>query len=536
MSYLVLARKYRPQTFADVIGQAHITDVLIKAIATGRLHHAYLFCGPRGVGKTSCARILAKSLNCEKGPTVHPCGGCSACKEIANGTSFDVMEIDGASNRSIDDIRTLRENVKFAANTGRFKIYIIDEVHMLTTEAFNALLKTLEEPPPHVKFIFATTEPQKVPATIISRCQRFDFKRVSVQVISDRLRSIAETENIKIDADALFMIAKAAQGSLRDALGILDQISALKDCIEANDVFSILGLVETEHLFAISGALAKKDCAGALNALDVVVEKGKDLKQLLRDLTEHFRNLMIVKIGGISLEKLVDYPKPVKEKLAEQSRFFSVEEILRIISVIINAQDTARVTETLRLPIEIAFATLTYVPTGKAQPTPDSAPAASKPVMPNPITDQPAPSSSVAMVKNKRGQINAPDSGSNDRSVTPGALNFAELVKMWDQLTYEVSRQKMSVATYLQAATPSGVDGNKIVIAFPTSASFHKESLEEVWNIKFVQDIFSQVLKQPVCVKYILADHVAKMKTDPEVDSALNTFNGEVVNLWHQEK
>ena len=277
MSYLVLARKYRPQTFDELVGQAHITELLRKSIESGRIAHAFLFCGPRGIGKTSCARILAKSLNCQNGPTLKPCGECPACLEIANGNSFDVIEIDGASNRGIDEIRTLRENVKFAPSYGRYKIYIVDEVHMLTSDAFNALLKTLEEPPEHVKFIFATTEVHKVPATILSRCQRFDFKRIQVEIIMDNLKGICVKENLKANEEALFAIAKASQGSMRDALSILDQLSALSDKgIDAADVFSMLGMVEIEFLFDLTDALIARNCVKALDIFNQVIERGKD--------------------------------------------------------------------------------------------------------------------------------------------------------------------------------------------------------------------------------------------------------------------
>ena len=332
MSYIVLARKYRPQTFEDLVGQEHISELLTKAIQNNRIAHAYLFCGPRGVGKTSCARILAKSLNCAKGPTLKPCGECPACREITTSTSFDVLEIDGASNRGIDEIRSLRENVKFAPSYGLYKIYIVDDVHMLTTEAFNALLKTLEEPPDHVKFIFATTAPNKVPATIISRCQRFDFKRIPLKTIVTELESISQSEKIKVETEALYAMAKAAQGGLRDALSILDQLSALSDrTVVADDVFTMLGVVETDFLFAIADALSQKNCVVALEALEKILQKGKDIRQLMKDLTEHFRNLMIVKIGGKTLGRMVDYPVSIKELLLTQSGNFSLKDILETI-------------------------------------------------------------------------------------------------------------------------------------------------------------------------------------------------------------
>ena len=283
MSYLVLARKHRPTKFDEVVGQEHITELLKKAITSERLAHAFLFCGPRGIGKTSCARILAKSLNCKEGPTLKPCGVCPACKEIAAANSFDVLEIDGASNRGIDEMRTLRENAKFAPSYGKYKIYIIDEVHMLTTEAFNALLKTLEEPPEHVKFIFATTDPNKVPATIISRCQRYDFKRISLKGTVEALQDICKKEKFVVESDALYAIAKASQGSFRDALSILDQVSALSDrSIVSGDVCSMLGIVEVDRLFELTDALAAKDCLEVLKVFDSIIDSGKDIKQLAR--------------------------------------------------------------------------------------------------------------------------------------------------------------------------------------------------------------------------------------------------------------
>ena len=361
MSYLVLARKHRPQGFDELIGQEHIADILKKSIETKRVAQAFLFCGPRGVGKTSCARILAKCLNAEGGPTAKPDQKSFIAQEIQKGTHLDVIEIDGASNRGIDEIRLLRENVKFSPSYGRYKIYIVDEVHMLTTEAFNALLKTLEEPPEHVKFIFATTEPHKVPATIISRCQRFDFKRITVKTMVEVLESVCKKEKFHVDQEALYAIAKAAQGSLRDALGTLDQISVLHEKgISAQDVYSMLGLVEMQYLLELTDAVALKDCSVALKTLQNIIDKGKDMRQLTKDVTEHFRNLMVIKVGGKSLSKLVDYPAEIKDLLLEQCQKFSLKTILTAIDAFIRVQDVARITDSQRLPLEVAIAKLTY--------------------------------------------------------------------------------------------------------------------------------------------------------------------------------
>jgi len=508
MSYLVLARKYRPQNFDELVGQAHITGLLRKSIESGRIAHAFLFCGPRGIGKTSCARILAKSLNCQNGPTLKPCGGCSACLEIANGNSFDVIEIDAASNRGIDEIRTLRENVKFAPSYGRYKIYIVDEVHMLTSDAFNALLKTLEEPPEHVKFIFATTEVHKVPATILSRCQRFDFKRIQVEIIMANIKSICVKENLKANEEALFAIAKAAQGSMRDALGILDQLSALSDKgIDAADVFSMLGMVEIEFLFDLTDALIARNCVKALDTFNQIIERGKDIKQLGKDLTEHFRHLMIVKVGGVSLNGLIDYPSGVKQRLAAQAEKITIAGILKAIELFIEAQETAKVMETLRMPLEVAFAKLTYGGATGVIPT-----------IP-PIVSSAASSKPVAAAQ---------------AQVFLKADSFEDIKAHWNELTHEVARRKMALATYLQEGTPCEFKGGKLVIGFSKENTFARDCLNSKENLKFIEELFSEKLKVPISVNFRIVDKVSSgiKQEEPVVRTALETFGGKVVKEW----
>jgi DNA polymerase-3 subunit gamma/tau len=559
MSYIVLARKHRPQAFDEVVGQEHITDLLKKTIQSGRLTHAYLFCGPRGIGKTSCARILAKSLNCEKGPTINPCGKCIACQEIAKGTSFDVLEIDGASNRGIDEIRTLRENVKFAPTYGKYKIYIIDEVHMLTSEAFNALLKTLEEPPEHVKFIFATTAPHKVPATIISRCQRFDFKQISIKMIAALLEDVARKEKFKIDQEALYAIGKSAQGSLRDALSIMDQLSALSEKgIGSGDVFSMLGLVETQLLFDLADALSRKDCIACLKILDDILDKGKDIRQLAKDITEHFRHLMIVKIGGHKMGKLVDYPNEVKDMLLEQCQKFTLKEILSAIDVFIAAQETARITESIRLPLEVAFAKLTYQGEvqGIRQATPSgiNAPPAKMP-------DPKQPGFSPAQVlRDRKGHVDISgfgqpageskakgvedlqedkarentDAGGPAGETESGVLDLESIQTAWDLLTGAVSREKMSIATYLQDGFPHQVSGMAVTIGFPQRCTFQKGALEDQKNVELVERVFSAQLKARVVIRYTIVDERQPQDEAENVKEAVDTFGGKIVSRWHE--
>ncbi len=544
MSYLVLARKYRPATFADVIGQDHITELLKKAISAERVAHAYLFCGPRGIGKTSCARILAKSLNCQTGSTLTPCGVCPSCQEITKGSGFDVIEIDGASNRGIDEIRTLRENVKFAPSYGKYKIYIVDEVHMLTGEAFNALLKTLEEPPEHAKFIFATTEPHKLPSTILSRCQRYDFKRISLKTLVASLNDICQKEKFSVTEDGLYAIAKAAQGSFRDALSILDQIGALSQRqIEDSDVYSMLGLVEAELLFALTDCLQTKDCSKALDLLDTMMEKGKDIKQLSKDLVEHFRNLMVMKVGGKSLEKLVDYPAAVKEQYFNQAQKFSLAEILEALDEFIKAQETSRVTETLRTPLEIAFARLTYTSNRPIATTINSAPVGTT-----------AKSAPVAILKDNRGSAavftSPTEAKSSPSAQTPttvedfSVLTIKEPVSLekiqagWDALTYAVSREKMSWATFLQEGKPVKLAAERLTIGFTKEHEFHKETLDGKEAKLLVDRIFSEKLNSKIVVEYKLLDALKvepSQAHEPLIASALETFKGKIVNKWHNE-
>ncbi len=297
MSYKVLARKWRPDHFDEVVGQGHVARTLINSIEQDRVAHAYLFCGARGVGKTSTARILAKAMNCKQGPTARPCYECSSCTEISDGQSVDVFEIDGASNRGINEIRELREGVRYAPSRDEKKIYIIDEVHMLTTEAFNALLKTLEEPPPHAIFIFATTEPQKIPVTILSRCQRFDFKRISQQDIVEHLEKLCEHEGINAEKAALQVIARQANGGMRDALSLLDQIISFSgDQITEQEITEILGVANRKHLFDLSEAALAGNAEQALVVLDDVDRYGYDLQQFASELVTHFRDLMVTAV------------------------------------------------------------------------------------------------------------------------------------------------------------------------------------------------------------------------------------------------
>ncbi len=361
MEYLVLARKWRPQVFEDVLGQEHVTKTLKNAIRLGRVAHAYLFSGPRGVGKTSVARILAKALNCEKGPIETPCNRCSNCREITDGSSMDVNEIDGASNRGIDEIRELRENVKFAPASSRYKIYIIDEVHMLTKEAFNALLKTLEEPPAHVVFIFATTETHKVPATILSRCQRFDFRRLSLRDITNNLRRIASEEGLRVSDAGLALIAEASDGSVRDAQSLLDQaISYAGTEIGDSDIEELLGTADRRFLYSLSEAVLARDAGACLRIIEEAYFAGLDLKVFYGMLLNHFRNLLLVKITAADPAVMDLLPDDVS-RLRKQAEKTSVETLQRLLDILLDEEESARRSLDARLNLEFTLVRMAHL-------------------------------------------------------------------------------------------------------------------------------------------------------------------------------
>ena len=355
MSYLVLARKYRPQAFDQVVGQAHVTQTLINAIQGQRVAHAILFSGPRGTGKTTVARILAKSMNCEQGPTPTPCNACRSCLDITAGRGVDVFEIDGASNNSVDQVRELRDNSRYMPAHSRYKIYIIDEVHMLSIAAFNALLKTLEEPPAHVMFLFATTEAHKIPITILSRCQRHDLRRIALPDIVEQMETICRQEAVTLSAGNLWAIARESGGSMRDALSLLDQVLACSDGgLDDDDVLNLLGTMDRKILFDLSEAVFARDIPRILDLIDTVFKTGQDMKRFYAELLMHFRYLMLIKMGARP-ETLADLSPDDLEALGEQVAGISLAFMDQIFTLLFNAESSVRLANQPRLAIEMVF-------------------------------------------------------------------------------------------------------------------------------------------------------------------------------------
>ena len=555
MPYIILARKYRPQDFDEVIGQDHITKILKSAVSQNRLAQAYLFSGPRGVGKTSMARILAKSLNCTKGPTLKPCQKCSNCIEINQGRSLDCLEIDGASNRGIDEIRTLRENIKFSPSSGKFKIYIIDEVHMLTQEAFNALLKTLEEPPEHVKFIFATTQPQKVISTILSRCQKFDFRTIPILKIIEKLQKIAELEKIKISKDALFVIAKEASGSIRDAESILDQVTSLsKEKISIEDVNSLLGTLEYDFLFNVSDKIIKKDAQRILTLINDFINQGKDITLLFSALLEHIRNLTLSKFFKNVQASYLDLPLDIKERLIDQAANIDLKNLLSIFDIILNYQGQAKYSEFPQIILEIMAIKLTLNPRENVNPPipPQiKTNAVKRPAVnvgPKSIPQQPNNDNSMKLSPVRK--ISFPNGANADskktKAITKQEIKQKPIISLeavkekWSLILEEISKIKMSVSTYLKDAVLLGIDKNILKLGFSKKLSFHKESLEHKENRLVLEEALNKHLDAGLKIKFETTSQEHK-ENNPDLEplrekdtsiirSALDVFRGKLVD------
>jgi DNA polymerase-3 subunit gamma/tau len=540
MSYQVLARKWRPQVFEDVVGQGHITRTLQNAITSGRLAHAFLFSGPRGVGKTTTARILAKALNCAEGPTPTPCGKCDSCRETAAGTSVDVIEIDGASNRGIEHIRELREAVKYAPAGGKNKVYVIDEVHMLTNEAFNALLKTLEEPPPHVIFIFATTEPQKIPPTILSRCQRYGFKRVPLQEIIGLLRTISDAEGISITDRGLAMIARAAEGSMRDSQSLLDQaVSYSGMAIKDGDLQSTLGSVAQETLSKFTAGLLARDSAGLLKQIDLLLEQGQDMRQFLAGVVEHVRNLLVVRIAA-DPARIIELPAADIEAIKQQAAGAANEHLLMLFDGLSKTLDDMRWSPHQRFTFEVGVIKACSLAPLKPLAEVLSHMRDLEERLASGASGQAAPVHPASRVSEQR----APYVKTQGPSSAGPAAGDAGQDDPWGRIMSSLRLKKPGLATFLAASRLIEAGGADLVIGVKGSG-FQIEQIEKPENGSLVETIAAEVLGRKVRLrvqsiaeepKPSKAKAPAKKKpevTDGLVQDALRIFGGEVIEQDH---
>jgi DNA polymerase-3 subunit gamma/tau len=550
VSYEVFARKYRPQTFDDLVGQAHVSRTLKNAVAQNRLAHAYLFVGPRGIGKTSTARILAKALNCEKGPTITPDGTCDNCREIAAGNSLDVLEIDGASNNGVEQVRELRDNVRYAPSKSRYKIYIIDEVHMLTAAAFNALLKTLEEPPPHVKFIFATTEPQKVLATIVSRCQRFDLHRIPAKLIADHLQFIAGKEKITLEPAAAHSIARGAEGGLRDAESMLDQLVAFcGEKIAETDVLNVFGFTSEQTVIDLTGKILRSETAGALDVLYEQCEAGKDMMRLMSDLISYFRDLLVFKAKPDALQEDVD--PETQKALAAQSELIENDRLLDLIDQFAQAEGRMKWAPNKKLHFEVALikaiqslnqATLDEVIERLGELRDGKTPAEKKTLAAAP--ENSATQSSVAAGPTRTGIVSAASPANNGEERAPRVAESAndddDVEKIWERAFSKIPTQKAFVRNSAAVAHVLPSEGRHFVLGFSTDQKSPMDILGTPTNRKLIETLLREVSGRDWTLKLMMRENLP-LKTqrlgdrpsenyadDPLIRDALEIFKGEV--------
>jgi len=516
MSYLIFARKFRPQDFKEVVGQDPIVRTLRNAIEQNRIPQSFLFAGPRGVGKTSTARILAKCLNCEKGLTGSPCDKCVSCREITQGNSLDVLEIDGASNRGIDEIRNLRETVKFKPTQGRFKVYIIDEVHMLTTEAFNALLKTLEEPPAHVKFVFATTEAHKVPLTILSRCQRFNFKRITIAETVKKLEEIAKKEKIKYEPNALFLIAKASEGALRDAESLLDQLATFSDDkIKEKDALSMLGLAAESVYFDILTALQKAESGAIFRIVQDLYDQGADMNYFAKGLLDLFRHLLLFQCAEKALE-FMEWSESAGEQFQKRKNDFSRSELILATSILQNLQGQLRRNlAPPKLLIETTLLKLLHLDhlhslEGEELPATDGglvaggckeAPSEAGASYRNSSPQQGAKKTSALKSESSAAVTQAGETAGQPKGSIE-SLQEAEVV--WPRVIEYVKSKKMSTGIFLSESEPVEIDQHAVILGLPAELQFHKETLEKDPNRKLVEEAFEVVSGKKTKVQFVI--------------------------------
>ncbi|MGE4357021.1 MAG: DNA polymerase III subunit gamma/tau [Candidatus Omnitrophota bacterium] len=570
MSYLVFARKWRPKNFEEVLGQEHVTTTLKNAISLNRIAHAYLFAGPRGVGKTTVARILAKALNCEKGPTEVPCNRCVFCQEIGQGTNIDVLEIDGASNRGIDEIRTLRENIKFAPISGRYKIYIIDEVHQITQDAFNALLKTLEEPPLHVVFIFATTQPNRVPSTILSRCQRFDFRRIPASLIARKLKEIAQEENISAEEKVIFTIARSAEGSLRDAEVLLDQLScATEGKISMEDVVNLLGVLEEDILFEVVEKIKNKDTPSLLTILDKIIAEGKDPYTFLNSLIEYFRSLLLCKVVKKEVESILDLSEEELKRVSQLAEGFSREELFYILQVLIHTQEVAKRAISVRLSIEMALIKISEreelssleelmrrieelkrnIKEGekekKASSIETKSVVSDKPPLKKIFPEK---KENLDKVVENKAVVMKSDTGKN---LAGKKITLEEVQTIWGRFVEEIKQLKMHLGIYLSEAILLSLEENILTLGFPRDKNLHKETLEKITTRQLIEKELQKMTGSYIKLNFTTikednsdstavennAEHNMKNNSsfeqkalnDPLIEKVMRTFGGTLI-------
>ncbi len=511
MTSQALYRKWRPATFDEVVGQEHVTQTLRNALASGRIGHAYLFAGPRGTGKTSVARILAKAVNClADDPAARPDNTCPICRSIQEGRLLDLIEIDAASNTGVDDVRDLREKINFAPTEARYKVYIVDEVHMLSTAAFNALLKTLEEPPPHAIFVLATTEPHKIPATVLSRCQRFDFRRVPLADITAHLALLAEREGLQAEPEALTLVARQATGSLRDAISLLDQlISAPGDTITLARAQAVLGTAASQAVENLTDAWLRGDTAAGLEAINTAVDQGADARQFARQVVEHLRSLLLIKLGGDA--SLIDAPAEARQVMQAQAQRAQLPALVAALKHFNEALQELKGGWQPQLPLELAFVESLFLDEVPVRDKPQGVSAPAPPALEPALGPPPRSASAPA----------APPPGPTPAATGDGELTLAVVQARWQEILTAAKKRLAGVEAMFVRGTPVGLEGNALVVGFTPEWDLIKKKCEQLRNRVAFEAALSEVLGRPLGVRCQIVSPAASIEDDPVVQEAL---------------
>jgi len=533
LAYKALYREWRPQKFQDVVGQEHITTTLKNQILTNRIAHAYLFCGTRGTGKTSTAKVFAKALNCLNLKDGEPCNECDMCRKINEGLAIDISEMDAASRNKVENIRDIIDEVQYPPQEAKYRIYILDEAHMLTTGAVNAFLKTLEEPPSNVIFILATTDPQKLPITILSRCQRFDFKRISNTDMINRLRNIVTEQGVLADDKSLSLITRISDGAMRDALSILDQAISMGDGkVQYEQLVSMLGLVTNEYLFKITDSIIEKDIEKSMRTVEKIVYSGKDMSMFIKDLTSHFRNLLMTKVTN-SPEEIMDMSEENVDMVKEQGKRLRYEEIMRDIRILQEAEENSKASKQARIYLELAVIKMCKIEFDTSKETllarinrlEETLRSGKITVKTKEIEDKPSEPEKITreIVKQEVQRTQSPISGGNEDSKITGD----DVKRYWRDILERIkARRAMVIYASLATGKPAGCKNGIVEIQYDDEYAFNKKRLEQMDNSKIVNEVFSEILKDQVRVVYSV---VGKEDTGQSTEDILKAAIGEDV-------
>ncbi|MGO1369640.1 DNA polymerase III subunit gamma/tau [Senegalia sp. (in: firmicutes)] len=546
MAFKALYRRFRPKTFDDVVGQEHITRVLKNQILNDNIAHAYLFSGTRGTGKTSTAKIFARAVNCIDNNTGNPCNDCEVCRSILDDNIMDVVEMDAASNNSVDDIRDLKEKVKYPPSKGRYKVYIIDEVHMLSKGAFNALLKTLEEPPSHLIFILATTEPQKLPATILSRCQRYDFKRITVKEIVTTMKNICDELNIEVEERGLQLIARNSDGAMRDALSILDQcISFADEKVSYEYILELLGTVNSDIIFDMADSIIEKDLEKSLKTVDELIIIGKDIHQFIKDMINHFRNLMVSKASD-KLNDIIDGTEETIERFKIQSQNIELSRIIAIIKLLSEAEVNSKWSSEPRIILETTIMKMlspeldTSVDSLLARISNlESAVKRGKIVVEEKLEDTNTKSNiakTVSKQVTKKETIKKEEDKKEEIIINKEInenIDINDVMKIWPDMMKKIKTEKISIQALLSEGIPHDIEGNTLYVLFKDGFGFHKDAVNKDDNKKYIENTLNNILSSNMNIKFMMEDEVGKKEdvVDSLTKEVIDVFGEDIVEF-----